>query len=154
QRRYSNGYTSGKGEKRGAGIRVERPNEESPGYDPNGRNRRNSDWFFESWQGLMLDEADDPLALVVNPQPFKGSHFATFPPKLIEPMIKASTKEGDTVLDCFGGAGTTGLVADRLGRNAVICELKPDYAEMQVNLLMSDAPMFVEITKPVDEPIV
>ena len=51
---------------------------------------------------------------------FPGAHFATFPPKLIEPCIKAGCPVGGTVLDPFGGAGTTGLVADRLGRNAVL----------------------------------
>lgn len=58
------------------------------------------------------------------------SHFATFPPELVEPCIKAGSREGDTILDPFGGAGTTALVADRLRRNAVICELNPDYAEL------------------------
>jgi DNA modification methylase len=115
------------------------------GPNPAGRNRRNSDWFFESWQGLMLDEDDDPLALVVNPQPFKGSHFATFPAKLVEPMVKASTREGDTVLDCFSGAGTVGLVADRLGRNAVLCELKSDYRDMAHGRIKNDAPLFAEV---------
>lgn len=114
------------------------------GYVPN-RNRRNSDWFFESWQGLLLDEQDDPLALVVNPAPFSGSHFATFPPKLVEPMIKASTRPGDTVLDPFGGAGTVGLVADRLQRNAILCELKPDYGEMSTQRITNDAPLFTEV---------
>lgn len=109
------------------------------------RNRRNSDWFFESWQSLMLDEDGNPFALIVNAAPFKGSHFATFPAKLVEPMIKASTREGDTVLDPFGGAGTVGLVADRLGRNAILCELKPDYAAMAHERVMSDAPLFVEV---------
>ncbi|HSQ51976.1 MAG TPA: site-specific DNA-methyltransferase, partial [Nitrospiraceae bacterium] len=50
-------------------------------------------------------------------QPFPGAHFATFPPKLIEPCILAGSRPGDTVLDPFGGAGTTGLAADRLGRD-------------------------------------
>jgi len=56
------------------------------------RARRNSDWFFESWQGLY-DEGEGPLAFIVNPASFKGSHFATFPPKLVEPCIKAGTSE-------------------------------------------------------------
>jgi len=111
----------------------------------NGRNRRNSDWFFESWQGLLLDEQADPLALVVNPQPFKGSHFATFPPKLVEPMVKASTRPGDTILDPFFGAGTVGLVADRLGRHAIGCELNVSYATMGTQRIVGDAPMFAEV---------
>lgn len=61
---------------------------------------------------------------------YTGAHFATFPPELIEPCILAGCPEGGTVLDPFGGAGTTGLVAIQKGRNAVLCELNPDYAEM------------------------
>lgn len=110
-----------------------------------GRNWRTGDLFFESWQGLLVDDDAEPLALVVNPTPFKGSHFATFPPKMVEPMVKASTRPGDVVLDPFAGAGTVGLVADRLGRGAVLCELKPDYGEMSAGRIVSDAPLFVEI---------
>lgn len=63
-------------------------------------------------------------------KPFKGAHFATFPPDLIEPCVLAGCPEGGTVLDPFGGAGTTALVANRHGRNAVLCELNPEYARM------------------------
>jgi DNA modification methylase len=52
------------------------------------RNRRNSDWFFDSWQGLYSED-DEPLALVVNPMGSKEAHFATFPKKLVEPCILA-----------------------------------------------------------------
>jgi site-specific DNA-methyltransferase (adenine-specific) len=62
--------------------------------------------------------------------PFPEAHFATFPPELPETCIKAGSKPGDTILDPFGGAGTTGLVADRLQRNAVLIELNADYAAM------------------------
>jgi len=61
-------------------------------------------------------------------QPFSGAHFATFPPALITPCIMAGTKPGDTVLDPFGGSGTTGMVALELGRKAILCELNPEYA--------------------------
>lgn len=63
-------------------------------------------------------------------KPFKGAHFATFPPDLIEPCILAGCPVGGTVLDPFGGAGTTGLVATQAGRNAVLCEINPEYVEM------------------------
>jgi DNA modification methylase len=66
----------------------------------------------------------------VTTKPFKEAHFATFPPDLIEPCILAGSKPGDTVLDPFGGAGTTGLVATRHGRDAVLCELNPAYIEI------------------------
>lgn len=71
---------------------------------------------------------------------FKGAHFATFPPALIEPCVLAGCPIGGTVLDPFGGAGTTGLVAQRHGRNAVLCELNPEYAAMAEARIRSDRP--------------
>lgn len=167
----------------------------------NGRNFRNSDLFFESIakpHGLLTDVDGEPLALDVAPKPFREAHFATFPPKLIEPLIKAGApehgccpqcgapwrrqvavsyevggpKHGEnakalrygrddhlnaepyktrtsetigweprckcpahepvpcTVLDPFGGSGTTALVAEQLGRNSVLIELNPEYVEI------------------------
>ncbi len=71
-------------------------------------------------------------------KPFSGAHFATFPPDLIEPCILAGCPEGGMVLDPFGGAGTTGLVAARHGRNAVLCELNPEYAAMARDRIDAD----------------
>ena len=79
-------------------------------------------------------------------QPYKGAHFATMPPALAERCIKAGTKAGDTVLDPFGGAGTTGLVADRLGRDAILCELNLTYADLARARIRNDNPMFSDIT--------
>jgi len=145
---------------------------------------------------------------------FSAAHFATFPPALVEPCIKAGTSEkgscpacgapwrriveatGGTigngawhdhdddigqgqrvedgafndgtykrttkgwqptcecpeappvpcqVLDPFGGAGTTGLVADRLGRNSTLLELNPEYAELAARRIRDDAPLFTEV---------
>src|SRR6056300_88918 len=66
----------------------------------------------------------------VPPKAFKGAHFATFPPELIEPCILAGCPEGGTVLDPFGGSGTTAGVAYLHDRNSILCELNPEYAEM------------------------
>jgi DNA modification methylase len=77
--------------------------------------------------------------------PFSEAHFATFPPELPEICIKAGSKPGDTILDPFGGAGTTGLVADRLGRSAILLELNPQYAEMARRRIVKDAPLFAEV---------
>lgn len=60
-------------------------------------------------------------------KPYKGAHFATFPPALIEPCILAGSRPGDTVLDPFGGSGTTAEVAVGHERKAILCELNPDY---------------------------
>ena len=69
----------------------------------------------------------------VTTKPFKGPHFATFPQDLIEPCILAGCPEGGTVLDPFGGAGTTGLVAKRNNRNAILIELNSEYVEIIKN---------------------
>ena len=82
----------------------------------------------------------------ITTQPYKGAHFATMPPELARRCIFAGSKTGDTVLDPFGGAGTTGLVADRLGRDAMLIELNPTYAEMARQRITDDAPLFVEVT--------
>ena len=80
---------------------------------------------------------------------YSEAHFATFPPEIPETCIKAGTKEGDTVLDPFSGAGTTGLVATRLGRNFIGIELNPDYCEMARNRIVNDAPLFNSVlTEP------
>jgi DNA modification methylase len=169
-----------------------------PGYrDSASRARRQSDWFFESWQGLY-EEGGGPLAFVVNPKGFSEAHFATFPEKLVEPCLRAGTSErgacpqcgkpwervvevcdpqgrlgkgyhnhendlgrgqrgvfaadgapvkrtlgwragcsceaGEPVpcviLDPFMGAGTTAVVAERLGRSWLGCELNPEYVAM------------------------
>lgn len=66
----------------------------------------------------------------VTTKPFKGVHFATFPADLIKPCILAGCPVGGTVLDPFGGSGTTAGVALAHGRNAVLCELNPEYAKL------------------------
>lgn len=71
----------------------------------------------------------------VHTQGFAGAHFATFPPALIEPCIKASTRPGDYVLDPFFGSGTVGLVSQELGREYVGIELHPEYVEMAAQRL-------------------
>lgn len=63
----------------------------------------------------------------VTTKPYSGAHFATMPPDLVEPCILAGCPEGGTVLDPFAGSGTTLAVAAELGRNAVGCELNPEY---------------------------
>lgn len=93
------------------------------------------------WEGVTRNRR---TVWTVAGKPFKGAHFATFPPALIEPCILAGSRLGDTVLDPFGGAGTTGLVADRLGRSSVLIELNPEYAEMARRRIADDAPLFAE----------
>jgi site-specific DNA-methyltransferase (cytosine-N4-specific) len=74
-------------------------------------------------------------------QPFKGAHFACFPPRLVEPCVLAGSRSGDVVLDPFCGAGTTGLVAHRLGRSFVGIEINHDYVVMARKRIINDAPL-------------
>jgi len=64
-------------------------------------------------------------------RPYKGAHFATFPPALIEPCILAGSRPGDIVLDPFMGSGTTAAVALQYGRQYLGCELNPEYGPLQ-----------------------
>ena len=66
----------------------------------------------------------------INTKPYKDAHFAVFPPKLPELCIKAGSSGGDIVLDPFFGSGTTGWVAQRLGRKWIGIELNPDYIKI------------------------
>ena len=75
--------------------------------------------------------------------PYKGAHFATFPQDLVKPCILAGCPVGGTVLDPFGGSGTTALVANMLGRKAVLCELNPKYVELMHERRHDTAPLLL-----------
>ena len=66
----------------------------------------------------------------VTNKPYKGAHFAVYPPDLIEPCIKAGSEEGDIVLDPFMGSGTTAIVSKSLNRHYIGCELHEDYGKL------------------------
>ena len=66
----------------------------------------------------------------VTTKPYREAHFATFPPDLIQPCIRAGCPAGGTVLDPFGGSGTTGEVAASEGRKAILIELNPEYVTL------------------------
>ena len=63
----------------------------------------------------------------VTSKPYKEAHFATYPPDLIEPCIKAGSKKGDIILDPFMGSGTTAMVSKQLDRHFIGCELHDSY---------------------------
>ena len=83
-------------------------------------------------------------------RPFAGAHFATFPPELVERPILAGCPEGGTVLDPFGGSGTTGVVAQRFRRRAVLCELNPEYAKLAASRILTDT--WDQASRPADTP--
>ena len=95
----------------GQGYGTNRPDREDVAYNGAKRNRR-SVW-------------------TVATRPYKGAHFATFPPALIEPCILAGSRPGDIVLDPFMGSGTTASVALQHGRQYLGCELNPAYQPLQ-----------------------
>lgn len=104
------GGTSGIGELNGDGSYKRGTSRQPCGNHPLGKNKR-SVW-------------------TVNTKPFKGAHFATYPPDLIKPCILAGCPKEGQVLDPIGGSGTTGMVAADLGRKATIIELNPDYEDI------------------------
>jgi DNA modification methylase len=98
-----------------------------------------------SMQWVPTDKRNLRDVWTVPVRPFNEAHFATYPPELIEPCVKAGCPEGGTVLDPFFGAGTTGLVADRLGRDCIGIELNPAYAEIARKRIAGDSPLFAEV---------
>ena len=81
----------------------------------------------------------------ITTKPFSGAHFAVMPPDLADLCIRAGCPEGGVVLDPFGGAGTVGLMADRRGRDAVLCELNPEYAELARRRIADDNRLFGKV---------
>jgi DNA modification methylase len=75
-------------------------------------------------------------------RPYKGAHFATFPPALIEPCILAGSRPGDIVLDPFMGSGTTAAVALQHGRQYLGCELNPEYGPLQQQRIDAERNLF------------
>jgi DNA modification methylase len=111
---------------------------------------RRHDGFNDRWDSLSKAEqmacgSNARNVWSIATQPYSGAHFAVMPEEIARRCILAGSKPGDAILDPFGGAGTTGLVADRLGRNAVLIELNPQYADMARERLRGDCPMFAEV---------
>lgn len=82
------------------------------------------DEYLEKYQEINLRSV-----WIINTKPCPEAHFATFPEKLIEPMIKAGCPEGGIVLDPFIGSGTTMKVANRLRRECIGIDLS--YEDIQ-----------------------
>jgi DNA modification methylase len=100
-----------------------------------GHGRRHAG-FNDRWDALSKAEQSDLMrnkrsVWTVSPQPYSEAHFATFPPALIAPCVLAGSRAGDIVFDPFFGSGTTGEVAERLGRQWLGIELNPAYVPLQ-----------------------
>jgi DNA modification methylase len=99
-----------------------------------GHGRRHAG-FNGKWDALSPEEqallgSNKRDVWTVAPANYKDAHFATFPPRLIEPCILAGTRPRDVVLDPFGGSGTTAEVALQHGRRAILIELNPQYIRL------------------------
>lgn len=118
--------------------------------EPQSRNKNREGYNADYPKGDSFSEGDrvfgaDGLAnkrsvWTVPTKPFKEAHFATFPTKLIEPCVLAGSRRGDTVLDPFSGAGTTGLVAVENNRNYLGIELNPEYKKIADRRISSAQP--------------
>jgi DNA modification methylase len=82
---------------------------------------------------------------VIPTEGYEEAHFAVMPSALARICILAGCPAGGTVLDPFGGAGTTALVADQHGRDAISIELNPEYSAMQKRRIQDDSPLFAEV---------
>lgn len=104
---------------------------------------------------VPLNDAAKKSVFYVATQPYKGSHFAVFPPELIRPCIRAGSRANGIVLDPFNGSGTTGQVAIEEGRQYMGIELNPEYITLTNKRLSAvTPPLFavhgqVEATKDV-----
>lgn len=102
--------------------------------------------FNDRWD-LMTREEQSALGRnkrsvwEVATRPFAAAHFATYPPALIEPCVKAGCPEHGLVLDPFAGSGTTGVVAVNLGRRFIGIELNPEYVAMAERRISEQAPI-------------
>ncbi|KWK76249.1 DNA-methyltransferase [Burkholderia ubonensis] len=89
------------------------------------RTKSGNEWCGESGR------ANRRSVWTIATQSYRGAHFATFPEALVEPCVLAGSRPGDVVFDPFFGSGTTGQVAQQLGRRFLGCELNPDYESLQ-----------------------
>lgn len=97
------------------------------------------------YQDVELAGANARDVWEIASESFPDAHFATFPTELARRCIAAGCPAGGTVLDPFGGAGTTGLVADRLQRDAILIELNPTYAAMAERRIKGDRGDLLEL---------
>lgn len=99
-----------------------------------GHSRRHAG-FNDRWDSMpkerqMANGSNMRNYWILGPEPCADAHFATFPSEVPRKCIMAGSRPGDTVLDPFGGSGTTGKVALELGRKAILIELNPKYCDL------------------------
>jgi len=92
------------------------------------------------WEGSVTRNRRSVWSITT--QPYKEAHFATFPEEIPRICIMAGSKAGDTILDPFNGAGTTGVVAEKLGRKYIGIELNPQYTKLADDRIYNVQPLF------------
>ena len=116
-----------------------------------GHGRRNAG-FNDRWDGMSLEEQTSVMrnkrsVWSIATRPFSEAHFATFPEEIPTVCILAGSKPGDTVLDPFNGAGTVGVVCEKLQRRYIGIELSPSYVEMSRRRIRNVAPLFNQVSE-------
>ena len=114
-----------------------------------GHGRRHAG-FNERWDHMTKEEQCSGMrnkrsVWTIATQPFPEAHFATFPEELIRPCILAGCPEGGTVLDPFGGSGTTGIVAISSLRNSILIEINPAYIDIAIKRIKKKNSMFGKV---------
>lgn len=107
-----------------------RPRGVTPKAEAADENTRAKASWMESMSG-PVEMRNKRSVWTVTLDGYSEAHFATYPPSLIRPCVLAGCPVGGTVLDPFGGSGTTGMVAIEEGRNAILIDINPEYVEMQ-----------------------
>lgn len=111
-----------------------------------GHSRRHAG-FNERWDHMTKGEQCSGMrnkrsVWTIATQPFPDAHFATYPEELIRPCVLAGCPTGGTVLDPFGGAGTTAIVAMSFMRNSILIEINPAYIDITVKRIKKKNSMF------------
>lgn len=119
-------------------------------FHKDGREKGQKRYPTEKIAGIREGSAVYPLrnrrsVWTITTKPFKEAHFATFPQEIPEICIRAGSKPGDTILDPFAGAGTTGVMAEKLGRKFIGIELNPEYADMATRRIDAVNPLFNQV---------
>lgn len=100
---------------------------------------------FHTATGDVLPTRNMRNVWLLGPEPFPGAHFAVFPTEVPRRCILAGSRPGDLVLDPFSGAGTTSMVAARLGRDSIGIDLKPEYVHMARDRIQADGGFTVDV---------
>ncbi|MEZ2410593.1 site-specific DNA-methyltransferase [Bosea sp. RCC_152_1] len=132
------------------GAKTNGPMKAVGGIDKQRGHSRRHAGFNDRWDAMEKAEQQSKPAMMrdvwfVPPGGYDEAHFAVMPEEIARRCVLAGCPYGGTVLDPFGGAGTTGLVADRLGRDAVLTELNPKYVAMARARIERDGGMFTQV---------